>query len=244
MTEPTRATERAADKAPGSRRLYQQIADRLRELIRQGQFGVGSRLPPERELALQLGVSRPSVREALIALEIAGCVEVRMGAGIYVREAAVSGADSAATPGLGDSPMELMQARAMLEGSLMAPACVRASPEGLRAVREAIDEMRQAMQAGRSALDADRRFHLAIAALAGNSVLERLVAELFDGRYSPIALQLSAQADTRQNWQDALREHERILQALEARDALAAQVAMQHHLLSAHERWAGNQLSD
>ena len=180
------------------------------------------------------------MREALIALEIAGCVEVRMGAGIYVREAAVSGADSASTLGLGDSPMELMQARAMLEGSLMAPGCVRASPEGLRAVREAIDEMRQAMQTGRSALDADRRFHLAIAALAGNSVLERLVAELFDGRYSPIALQLSAQADTRQNWQDALREHERILQALETRDALAAQVAMQHH-----ERILGvNQLSD
>ena len=55
-------------------------------------------------------MSRPSVREALIALEIAGCVEVRMGAGIYVREAAVSGADSASTLGLGDSPMELMQA--------------------------------------------------------------------------------------------------------------------------------------
>jgi DNA-binding transcriptional MerR regulator len=55
--------------------------------------------------------------------------------------------------------------------------------------------------------------------------------------------QLSAKADTRQTWQDALREHERILQALEARDPLAAQVAMQHHLLSAHERWAGNGLA-
>jgi GntR family transcriptional repressor for pyruvate dehydrogenase complex len=244
MNDPTRAAERAPDKAPGSRRLYQQIADRLRELIRQGQFGVGSRLPPERELAQQLGVSRPSVREALIALEIAGCVEVRMGAGIYVREAAVAAGDAAVTAGLGDSlgdsPMELMQARAMLEGALMAPACVRATPEGLRPVREALDEMRQAMQAGRSALDADRRFHVAVAALAGNAVLERLVAELFDGRYSPITLQLSAKADTRQTWQDALREHERILHALEARDPLAAQVAMQHHLLSAHERWAGN----
>jgi GntR family transcriptional repressor for pyruvate dehydrogenase complex len=170
-----------------------------------------------------------------------------MGAGIYVREAGVAAGDTAVTAGLGDSlgdsPMELMQARAMLEGALMAQASVRATPEGLRPVREALDEMRQAMQAGRSALDADRRFHVAVAALAGNAVLERLVAELFDGRYSPITLQLSAKADTRQTWQDALREHERILQALEARDPLAAQVAMQHHLLSAHERWAGNGLA-
>ena len=67
-----------------TRRLYQQIADRVRELIQLGQYPVGSRLPPERDLATQLGVSRPSLREALIALEIEGSVEIRMGSGIYV----------------------------------------------------------------------------------------------------------------------------------------------------------------
>jgi GntR family transcriptional regulator, transcriptional repressor for pyruvate dehydrogenase complex len=227
-------------KGADSRRLYHQIADQLRELIRQGQFGEGSRLPPERELAQQLGVSRPSVREALIALEIAGCVEVRMGAGIYVKG---TGDEPASTEALGESPLELTQARMLLEGGLMAQACARATPESLGPLREALLAMREAMAAGRQALDADRRFHLAVAALAGNSVIERLVGELFNGRYSPMSLQLSALADTRQNWQDAIREHERILQALEARDPLAAQAAMQHHLWSAHERWTGNKLS-
>ena len=71
-------------KQVDNRRLYQQIADQIRTLIREGNFPVGSRLPPERDLAQQLGVSRPSVREALIALEVEGSVEVRMGAGVYV----------------------------------------------------------------------------------------------------------------------------------------------------------------
>src|SRR6266576_2213344 len=66
------------------RRLYRQIADQIRSLIRAGEFVAGSRLPPERDLAKQLGVSRPSVREALIALEVEGLVEVRIGSGIYV----------------------------------------------------------------------------------------------------------------------------------------------------------------
>ncbi|HEY0957375.1 MAG TPA: FadR/GntR family transcriptional regulator [Roseateles sp.] len=225
-------------KGADPRRLYHQIADQLREQIRQGRYGVGSRLPPERELAQQLGVSRPSVREALIALEIAGCVEVRMGAGIYVR----GSGDTETTAGLGESPLELMQARVVLEGGLMPQACARATPAGLAAVREAVDEMRNAIAAGKSPLDADRHFHQAVAALAGNSVLERLVGELFNGRYSPMSLQLSALADTHQNWEDALREHERVLHALEAQDPLAAQAAMRVHLFNAQERWAGNRL--
>ena len=74
------------------RRLYRQIAEQLRGLIRAGEYPVGARLPPERDLAAQLGVSRPSVREALIALEVEGLVEVRMGSGI-VRDRARAGAE-------------------------------------------------------------------------------------------------------------------------------------------------------
>jgi GntR family transcriptional repressor for pyruvate dehydrogenase complex len=224
-------------KPADSRRLYQQIAEQIRELIRNGHFKQGTRLPPERELAQQLGVSRPSVREALIALEIAGSVEVRMGAGIYVR-----GTGEQATNGLGESPLELMQARLLLEGGLVSQACARVTPDGLAVVREALGAMREAVASGRSALDADRRFHLAIAAMAGNSVLERLVGELFTERYSPMSLLLSAHADTGQTWQEALREHERILRALEQRDALAAETAMRAHLMAGHERWSGNSL--
>ena len=70
-------------------RLYRQIADQLRTLIQSGEFVAGSRLPAERDLAKQLGVSRPSVREALIALEVEGWVEVRTGSGVYVLDRAL-----------------------------------------------------------------------------------------------------------------------------------------------------------
>jgi DNA-binding FadR family transcriptional regulator len=66
-------------------RLYRQIAEQVRQLMVSGEFALGSRLPAERDLAVQLGVSRPSVREALIALEVEGMIEVRTGSGIYVQ---------------------------------------------------------------------------------------------------------------------------------------------------------------
>jgi len=97
-------------KPTDSRRLYQQIADQIKELIAQGSFQVGDRLPAERELALLLGVSRPSVREGLIALDVQGNVEIRGGSGVYVCPQPELPATKA-TPELGESPRELMQAR-------------------------------------------------------------------------------------------------------------------------------------
>src|SRR5450830_1305649 len=104
-------------KQVDNRRLYQQIADQIRSLIQDGNFPVGARLPPERDLAQQLGVSRPSIREALIALEVEGSVEVRMGAGVYVSHAPER--SSHETAAMGESPIELMQARSAVEGSVV-----------------------------------------------------------------------------------------------------------------------------
>src|SRR5439155_20970979 len=81
------------------RRLYRQIADQIRSLIRSNEFAAGARLPPERDLARQLGVSRPSVREALIALEVEGLVEVKIGSGIYVLGARDNGETATAVKG-------------------------------------------------------------------------------------------------------------------------------------------------
>ena len=67
-----------------SRRLYRQVADQIRLMIASGELAVGQRLPAERDLAEQLSVSRPTVREALIVLEVEGLVNIRMGSGIYV----------------------------------------------------------------------------------------------------------------------------------------------------------------
>src|SRR5262245_52075396 len=100
-------------------RLYQQVADQIGGLIRSGEFRSGDRLPPERELARKLGVSRPVVREAMIALEIAGFVEVRGGAGTFVQSARpASNHALAALSDPGPSPFDLIAARQMLEGEI------------------------------------------------------------------------------------------------------------------------------
>src|SRR6185312_9733452 len=119
-----RSTQRIM-KPTDPKRLYQSVATQILALIRQGEFPAGERLPPERELALKLGVSRPSLREALIALEIGGQVEIRMGSGVYVNATGAEGAGTIAA--LGDSPSELMQARAVIEGSVVVLAATNMS---------------------------------------------------------------------------------------------------------------------
>lgn len=222
-------------KATDPRRLYQQVADQIRQLIERGNYPPGARLPSERDLAIQLSVSRPSLREALIALEIQGRVEIRMGSGVYV--CAMPAADAADPLALGESPSELMQARSVLEGAIISLAAAQATRQGLERVRASMDGMRQDVRRGQSPVDSDRRFHVAIAELTGNSILARMVGELFDGRHGQIATRVSRGAETSRTWESALQEHEKIYAALEARDPQQASAAMFNHLLASKERW-------
>lgn len=222
-------------RPPETKRLYQTVASQIRQFIASGRFPPLSRLPAERELAQILGVSRPSLREALIALEIGGSVEVRMGSGIYVT------ARSEKTPGqetsLGDSPSEIMEARVAVEGAVIVLACARIEAAALARLRALLEAMRRTIEAGDSPLEQDRDFHLAIAALAGNSVLSRLVGDLFDARHGGIHKLLSSKFDSNVTWRTALGEHEAIVAALEARDPLRAEAAMRMHLQSSADRW-------
>lgn len=223
---------------PAERRLYQQVADEIRALIQSGHFTSGHRLPAERELAQQLGVSRPSLREALIALEIEGAVEIRMGSGIYVLPA--GGSKSLRPAAIGESPVELMQARAAVEGSVVLMAAARMTRKTLLLLRETVEDMRDEIEKGNKPLDQDRSFHLIIAGQSGNSVLSRIVGELFDGRHSPMSSQFRSHFESSQTWTLALAEHESILAALEASDALLAQTMMHAHLEQSKRRWLEN----
>lgn len=227
-------------KSTEPKRLYQSIATQILTLIRQGEFPVGERLLAERELAIKLGVSWPSLREALIALEIGGKVEIRVGSGVYVREAAID--DESAVGSLGDSPSELMQARAAIEGSVTLLAAAHISAATLDRLRRSIERMRRLAAAGKSPVEADRQFHMLIAEAAGNSVLSRFVGELFDSRHDPIAAAMRGHAENPRTWTEAVREHEEVLRALQARDPIAAQTAMRAHLKSSEERWISGAL--
>ncbi|HUG57709.1 MAG TPA: FadR/GntR family transcriptional regulator [Candidimonas sp.] len=216
-------------------RLYRQISEQLSSLIQAGEFPVGSRLPSERDLSVQLGVSRPSLREALIALEVQGYVEVRMGSGIYVCEPPPP---TRASPDLSgeEGPLELIRARILLEGEVAATAAKSARKRHFDAIEEAIDMMEADARAGIKPLEADRLFHVRIAEATGNSVLVDVVKRLFDFRLGPLFNQLDRHFETNDVWQDAIREHREILQALRSKNPDLARAAMQHHMGIAFKR--------
>src|SRR5215207_9818548 len=110
-------------------RLYRQVADQLRQLIDSGEYAVGARLPAERELAEKFGLSRPTVREALIALEVEGRIRIRVGSGIYVRAVA----ENTPPPVENDDegPFELLRAREFIEGAIAAEAALLARPDDI-----------------------------------------------------------------------------------------------------------------
>jgi len=219
------------------RRLYRQIADQIRTLIRSGEFRPGSRLPPERDLARQLGVSRPSVREALIALEVEGLVEVRIGSGIYVLGGDQRG-DGASEVEAASGPFELLRARWVVEGECAALAAKSARKAQIAVIEEALDAMHKDMASGRQPLNADRLFHLRIAEATGNGALVHVVRLLWEERTGPLYKQLEHHYDSPQLWQAALAEHRAVLKAIAARDSAAARTAMQRHLNQAYKRFS------
>ncbi len=99
--------------------------------------------------------------------------------------------------------------------------------------------MRQDIAKGTPPVEADRRFHVLLAEATGNTILARMVGELFDGRHSPISTRLTHRAENARTWECALVEHEALRRALEARDPQAAQAAMVNHLKNSEERWIG-----
>jgi DNA-binding FadR family transcriptional regulator len=218
------------------RRLYRQIADQIRGLIKSGEFPAGSRLPPERDLARQLGVSRPSVREALIALEVEGMVEVRIGSGIYV----LGGGEFVRAPGpdAAAGPFELLRARYVIEAECAALAAKSAKRAQVQALEEAIGDMERDLAEGRQPIGADRMFHLRIAEATGNGALVAVVKLLWEERTGPLYKQLEHHYDSPALWLSAIGEHRTVLKAIAAHDAGGARAAMQRHLNQAYKRFS------
>jgi DNA-binding FadR family transcriptional regulator len=219
-------------------RLYRQIADQLRVLLAKGEFPAGTRLPAERELATQLGVSRPSVREALIALEVAGWVEVRIGSGVYALERTHRKTTPAAEAEWG--PLELIRARRVVEGETAALAAVQGKRKHIDAMALAIQSMREMADRNMMPLDGDRAFHIAIVEACGNTVLSETVQNFWDSRRGPIFTRLGGHFETVRSWRCAITEHEAVHNAIAARDANAARSAMHEHMDKAHQRFSAS----
>jgi DNA-binding FadR family transcriptional regulator len=211
-----------------SRRLYENVAQHLAAAIGRGDFKVGQRLPSERDLANTYAVSRPTVREAIIALELDGLVEVRLGSGVYVTARAPRGGQAGETD---IGPFELLEARRAIEGESAAMAAALITDEQVETLEALVAEMQA--ENGRDVVlseDADRRFHMLIARATQNSAMETAVEMLWDARARSPQTKLLSEKAHAAGVIPIVDEHSAILEALRRRSPDEARRAMRDHL--------------
>lgn len=220
----------AKDVVLQEKKQYQEIGSDLRVKIQQGKFPVGSRLPPERNIAETYGVSRTIVREALLMLELEGTVDIRQGSGVYVlcipdeetQESQVHHRIGA---------FEMLQARQLLESNIAAFAARMATRADIDNLRITLEKEQAAIAVNDYRSDYDKLFHLQIAGATQNQMLLESVSHIWTCRDdNPLWQQLYAHVGKhgyRLKW---LADHQTILAALRRRDVPGSYQAMWEHL--------------
>jgi GntR family transcriptional repressor for pyruvate dehydrogenase complex len=213
------------DRLP-RQRLYEQIVQQLTDHIREAGLRPGDRLPPERELAARLGVSRASLAQALVALEVLGVISVRHGDGVVIEEAVTDRQVVSALRARRDRLPDIIEARSALEVKLAALAAERRTDEDLRAIDDSLEKMAADVAAGDRGVEGDELFHSAVTAAGHSALLGRLMQEI-----SELIRETRLESLTQPDRPAAsLAGHRRIAEAIRAGDPKAAAEAMQDHI--------------
>lgn len=208
-------------------RLYEQVAEQITAWIRSNGLTPGDRLPPERELAQRLGVSRATLSQALVALEVIGLVHVRHGDGTVLAEAPGPRRIVEAIRTHAHRLPEIIDTRDALETKIAALAATRRTAEDLARIDEAIDEMARDVEAGGRGVEGDERFHGAVTAAAHSLLLARLMDEIRDLIRETRIESLSQPGRPA----DSIVGHRAIADAIRAGDPEAASAAMHAHVV-------------
>jgi GntR family transcriptional repressor for pyruvate dehydrogenase complex len=216
-------------------RLYEKIVEQIETRILSGDLKPGNRLPPERELSEQFGVSRTAIREAMKALTQKGLVEVQPGRGTFVTNGTSSVMRSSfglvMKLGLAEGTRDLVEVREILEPEIAALAARRANQEQIAILREAVSVMEKSLEDVETFVEADLDFHLALAEGAQNTLILMLIDTWVD-----LLRELRTRiARVNGGIERAQFHHKQILQAVENRDPQAARDAMHAHLQQVHE---------
>lgn len=210
----------------------EEVVERLRNMIHNGELASGDRLPPERDLAKLLGVSRPTLRAGIRSLSTIGILQSKQGAGTFVAPADESPTlDSSALRMLsalhGFTSDEMFEARLALEMSIAGLAAERATSEQMTLMAEEITGMYASLNSPEQYLVHDMRFHQTIAAASNNRILTSLMnmiaTILFDSRSKTV----KRATDLKQS----AEQHHEIYRAMREHDAEAARLAMHDHLV-------------
>ncbi|MBN1379933.1 MAG: FadR family transcriptional regulator [Gammaproteobacteria bacterium] len=209
------------------KRLYQQVADKLMASIDAREYLAGSRLPAERKLAERFGVSRPTIREAIIALELAGYVEVKTGSGVYVIEHSKI---SRVASELDVGPFELTETRILFEGEVAALAATLITDAEIAQLKKALEEMMVANKEQSTSEQQDRKFHLLIAQATRNSAIVSVIDDLWELKINSPLNERVFQRVREIGYRPRIEEHQAIIDALQAHNSQAARIAMREHL--------------
>jgi DNA-binding FadR family transcriptional regulator len=237
------------ESRPPARRRYLRVAEEVLRAVALGSLSVGDRLPDERDLSNRYGVSRSTVREALMALELGGVVEIRPGAGCFLAGMGVHTGPSVSLP-MDTSPRDLLEVRQLIEPAA-ARLCARAtSPETLARLRAMVDDAEAfAGSDDPEGLDhfviVNLAFHRELALSCGNTILANITGRLVDGGEHPLWVLVDGMvvraADTRAQ---QVTEHRRILDAITAGRGDLAEEAMTAHLGAMSSRMFGSEATD
>ena len=207
------------------KRLYHSVANQILELIDSGVFPPGSRLPGERDLAKKFGVSRVAVREAEIALQAKGRIEIKVGSGAYVLDGTNKALNGLPIVG----PFELTEARALFEAESAALAAPIITDEAIEELEKYIDIMSGKVTGDISADEADEAFHMTIAQSTNNHAIIFVIDSMWKMRTEAAELQMVYKSVCDKDSSHREDEHRIILDALKNRDPAAARNAMRAH---------------
>ena len=226
---------RGMDVAPiKSTRIYEEIVRQIKTMIGEGRLKSGDQLPPERDLAEKFLVSRTSVREALRALESVGLIEIRPGEGTFVREISVDAlVEPLALVLLSQRAMieELFEARRLLEPAIAGLAAQRATKDEVQEMERILEAQAKEIGSGNTGLAQDAAFHAAIGTAAHNRAITRIVHAVMDLLAQSREEAISTPGRPTRSHED----HRRILAAIRAGDAQAAERAMLDHVVAVEE---------
>jgi DNA-binding FadR family transcriptional regulator len=207
------------------------VVSQILTMVADGDLVVGDKLPPERDLAVRLEVSRASIRQALSALEVFGTIQVRPGSGIYIANTSrhsIGGEATTVTELTG--PLEILEAREIWEPTVARLAAQRRIDDDLAAMDALNVRLEDELAHGREGWEADWGFHLALGQATHNLSIRTITMSFTDQMNGPIwALMRARNLEVRPHAMRYLEDHKDILAAVRNRDPDAAEVAMNRH---------------
>lgn len=223
-------------KKIGTKKIYIEVIEQIREMLNRGELKPGDQLPAEREFAELLGISRVSLRQALTVLETLGIVEIRHGEGTFI---------SSTSDGFGDlnmslskiskegDPLDILEARKLIEVEIAGLSAKERTGEDLRIMKEILDEMKRKIEKGEETLSIDLKFHLQIAESTHNPVLFSMMGQIGSlMRQSLWRVVKGLSLTTPGRAEKYLEQHWSIYNTIKDGDSLKAKEAMLKHLES------------